>query len=326
MAPITTTPLNTLLQSLNTPQGRAQCVQALGRVAVIYGGTSAERSISLKSGGAIIAALQAEGVSVVPCEIGSQPLSQLQALQADRVLIALHGPGGEDGRMQALLDFLNLPYTGSRVLASALCMDKQRTKQIWQAQGLPTPPYALLNAHTTWAGLSAQLGPKVIVKPVHEGSSIGMSLVTCEASFAQALACAQHFDHSVMAEAFIQGAEYTVALLNGHVLPPIRLQTPSDFYDFNAKYQANDTQYHCPCGLNPAQEAQLKALALAAFNAVGAEGWGRVDIMANAEGQFYLLEVNTVPGMTSHSLVPMAAKAEGIDFGTLVLAIASQTL
>ncbi len=316
----------TLLAPLQHPSSRAQLIKALGRVAVVYGGTSAERAISLKSGAAIVQALQAEGVDVVPCELGEQPLAQLQHLDCDRVFIALHGPGGEDGRMQALLEFLQRPYTGSKVLASALCMDKQRTKQIWQAQQLPTPRYALLDATTDWASLSASLGTNLIVKPVHEGSSIGMSRVTTAQELAQAYAQAQTYDRAVMAEQFIQGAEYTVAIVNGCVLPPIQLRTDHAFYDYDAKYLANNTQYLCPCGLSAEKEHAIKSLALAAFTAVGAEGWGRVDIMADAQGQFYLLEVNTVPGMTDHSLVPMAAQAAGLSFADLVLTIASQTL
>ena len=301
-------------------------VRALGRVAVVYGGTSAEREISLQSGQAVITALQDEGVEVVGVDIRHMPLAQLQAIKADRVFIALHGPGGEDGRIQALLEFLQLPYTGSGVFASALCMDKLRTKQIWQACGLPTPEYALLTPSTDWQAVFEQLGPEIIVKPIHEGSSIGMSRVNSPAGLQEAFTQAHQFDKGVLAERFIQGAEFTVARLNGTTLPPIGLKPAESFYDFHAKYLAEDTQYLCPCGLSDAAETQLKNLAAAAFHCVGAEGWGRVDVMADLAGNFYLLEVNTVPGMTSHSLVPMAAKAAGLSFNQLVLAIASQTL
>ncbi|HRH75922.1 MAG TPA: D-alanine--D-alanine ligase [Cellvibrionaceae bacterium] len=308
------------------PNDSAALVRVLGRVAVIYGGTSAEREVSLHSGQAVIAALQAEGVDVLGVDIRQNPIAQLQALKADRVFIALHGPGGEDGRMQALLEYMQLPYTGSGVAASALCMDKQRTKQIWQACGLPTPEYAVLTADTDWAAVFAQLGPDIIVKPIHEGSSIGMMRVNSLEGLQQAFENAQQFDKGVLAERFIKGAEFTVAQLNGVTLPPIGLKPAEAFYDYHAKYIAEDTQYLCPCGLDEAAEARLKGLAAQAFAAVGAQGWGRVDVMADSAGNFYLLEVNTVPGMTSHSLVPMAAKAAGLSFNQLVLAIASQTL
>ncbi|MEY4590576.1 MAG: hypothetical protein RL497_2652 [Pseudomonadota bacterium] len=310
----------------------AALVRVLGRVAVVYGGTSAERDISLHSGQAVIGALQDEGVDVVGVDIRQNPLAQLQAIKADRVFIALHGPGGEDGRIQALLEYLQLPYTGSGVAASALCMDKLRTKQVWQASGLPTPDYALLSETSDWPAVFAQLGPDIIVKPIHEGSSIGMARVHSVEGLQHAFEAAQQFDKGVIAERFIQGPEFTVALLNGVILPPIGLQPATGteptaaFYDFHAKYLAEDTQYLCPCGLSSTDEARLKTLVAQAFQAVGAEGWGRVDVMADAAGNFYLLEVNTVPGMTSHSLVPMAAKACGLSFNQLVLAIASQTL
>ncbi len=313
-------------QQLENPSQKATLVKALGRVAVIYGGTSAEREISLKSGAAVINALREEGVDVIGLDLGADPLSQLQTLNCDRVFIALHGPGGEDGRVQALLEFLHLPYTGSGVLASALCMDKQRTKQVWLGCQLPTPQYTLLNEASNWAAIVQQLGDNLIVKPVHEGSSIGMARVGSAAELAAAYEDAQHYDRAVMVEQFIRGAEYTVALVNGATLPPIQLQTHQAFYNFDAKYLANDTQYLCPCGLSGDKEQELISLASAAFAAVGAEGWGRVDVMADAQGDFYLLEVNTIPGMTDHSLVPMAARAAGMSFNDLVLAIASQAL
>jgi D-alanine-D-alanine ligase len=308
------------------PSHTQALARVLGRVAVIYGGTSAERDISLQSGQAVINALQTEGIEVVGVDIRQNPLAQLQAVKADRAFIALHGPGGEDGRIQALLEFLQMPYTGSGVLASALCMNKQRTKQIWSAQGLPTPGYCLLNADTDWADVIQKLGNDLIVKPISEGSSIGMGRAHSAAELQSAFLEAHKFDKGVMAEQFIRGSEYTVAIVNGVTLPPIGLKTQHAFYDFHAKYLAEDTQYLCPCGLSEEKEQELKQLATRAFHAAGAEGWGRVDIMADAQGHFYLLEVNTVPGMTSHSLVPMAAKAAGMTFNQLVLAIASQTL
>ncbi|MBC6907335.1 D-alanine--D-alanine ligase [Saccharophagus sp. K07] len=300
--------------------------EQLGVVAVLYGGTSAEREISLRSGAAVINALREEGVAVEPVDVGENPLQQLQKLKVDRVFIALHGAGGEDGKIQALLEWMNLPYTGSGIAASALCMDKLRTKQLWRGCGLSTPDYAVLNSSSDWNLIIEQLGGEAMVKPCHEGSSIGMAKVKSAAELQQAFEAAQRYDRLVLAERYIRGAEYTVAILDGIALPPIKLETNHQFYDFSAKYQANDTRYICPCGLNDADERRLKQLAADAFNAAGASGWGRVDVMADANGNFYLLELNTVPGMTDHSLVPMAAKAAGYSFNQLVLAILSQTL
>jgi len=297
-----------------------------GDVAVLYGGTSAEREISLRSGEAVINALREENLSVVPIDVGENPIQQLQALHADRVFIALHGSGGEDGKIQALLEWLDLPYTGSGIAASALCMDKLRTKQLWRGCGLPTPDYAVLNAGANWNAIIDQLGGVAMVKPCHEGSSIGMAKAQSAEELKQAFEVARGYDREVLAERYIQGAEYTVAVLDGIALPPIKLETHHQFYDFSAKYQAEDTRYICPCGLSAHDEERLKQLALDAFNTVGASGWGRVDVMADADGNFYLLELNTVPGMTDHSLVPMAAKAAGYSFNKLVLAILRQTL
>ena len=301
-------------------------IRRLGQVAVLYGGTSAEREISLRSGSAVINALRESGVSTIAVDIGSDPLSQLQQLRVDRVFIALHGAGGEDGKIQALLECLNLPYTGSGIAASALCMDKLRTKQLWRGVGLSTPDYHVLRKDTDWNAAMDKLGGVAMVKPSHEGSSIGMAKVSNAVDLQQAFTLAARYDDEVLAERYIQGAEYTVAILDQIALPPIKLETNHQFYDFSAKYQAEDTRYICPCGLPEERENQLKELACAAFSAVGARGWGRVDIMADAKGEFYLLELNTVPGMTDHSLVPMAAKAAGYSFNELVLAILSQTL
>lgn len=301
-------------------------IERFGQVAVLYGGTSAEREISLRSGAAVINALREAGVSTIPVDIDSNPLEQLQQLNVDRAFVALHGAGGEDGKIQALLEWLNLPYTGSGIAASALCMDKLRTKQLWRGVNLPTPEYHLLSEHTDWSAVMNDLGGVAMVKPCHEGSSIGMAKVGSADELKHAYANAARYDSVVLAERYIQGAEYTVAILDQVALPPIKLETNHQFYDFSAKYQANDTRYICPCGLSQDSEARLKELALAAFNAVGAQGWGRVDVMADAQGEFYLLELNTVPGMTDHSLVPMAAKAAGYTFGELVLTILSQTL
>ena len=301
-------------------------VSVFGRVAVLFGGSSAERAVSLKSGAAVLAALQAAGVDAYGIDAGPQLAEQLLSERPDRVFIALHGRGGEDGSLQGLLESLRIPYTGSGVMASAIGMDKLRTKQIWQSLGLPTPAYAMLRDGEQCAGIVERLGTPLIIKPLHEGSSIGMAKADSLQQLQDAWQGAQSYDSEALVEQWIQGAEFTVAVLDGQALPPIRLRTPHTFYDYEAKYQANDTQYLCPCGLPPEQEAQLKALSLRAFEAVGCKGWGRVDVMQDEQGNFYLLEVNTVPGMTDHSLVPMAAKATGLSFGDLVLAILAGTL
>ena len=301
-------------------------VSVFGRVAVLFGGSSAERAVSLKSGAAVLAALQAAGVDAYGIDAGAQLAEQLLNERPDRVFIALHGRGGEDGSLQGLLESLRIPYTGSGVMASAIGMDKLRTKQIWQSLGLPTPAYAMLRDGEQCTEIVERLGTPLIIKPLHEGSSIGMAKADSLQQLQDAWQGAQSYDSEALVEQWIQGAEFTVAVLDGQALPPIRLRTPHTFYDYEAKYQANDTQYLCPCGLPPEQETQLKALSLRAFEAVGCKGWGRVDVMQDEQGNFYLLEVNTVPGMTDHSLVPMAAKATGLSFGDLVLAILAGTL
>jgi D-alanine-D-alanine ligase len=242
----------------------------------------------------------------------------LQQGKFERVFIALHGRGGEDGVIQGLLESLGIPYTGSGVLGSALSMDKVRSKQIWQAAQLPTPDFALLEANSNWEAVAERLGLPLAVKPVHEGSSIGAARVSRVAELPAAWQAAARFDEAVMAEPWIEGGEYTVGVLGEQALPVIRLETPRDFYDYQAKYHANDTRYHCPSGLSAEAEADMQALALKAFRALGARGWGRVDVMLDARGQAWLLENNTVPGMTDHSLVPMAAAAAGITFDELV--------
>ncbi|MGH1448173.1 MAG: D-alanine--D-alanine ligase [Pseudomonadaceae bacterium] len=296
-------------------------VTDFGRVAVLYGGRSAERAVSLKSGKAVLDALQGAGVDAYGIDAGHDLANQLIADRPDRVFIALHGRGGEDGSLQGLLESLQLPYTGSGVMASALGMDKLRTKLIWQSLGLSTPAYAVLRDQAECAEIVANLGTPLIVKPIHEGSSIGMAKVQDVQGLEQAWQAAQQYDDVALVEKWITGAEFTVAILDGRALPAIRLRTPHTFYDYEAKYLTNDTQYICPCGLSPEREAELGELCLQAFNAVGCRGWGRVDVMQDEAGQFYLLEVNTVPGMTDHSLVPMAAAAAGMTFGELVLAI-----
>lgn len=291
-----------------------------GRVAVIYGGRSAEREISLLSGEAVMAGLRNAGVDVVPLDAGDDLPARLISLKPDRVFIALHGRGGEDGVLQALLECLHIPYTGSNVLGSALSMDKVRSKLIWKALGISTAEHVVLGPDSDWSSLIAQFG-RLVVKPVNEGSSIGMAIASTAAQLAAAFATAREYDREVMAERYLDGPEFTVSILGDQVLPAIQLGTDREFYDFNAKYIANDTRYICPVDLPPAELDQLNALALAAFRSLGCSGWGRVDIMRDRQGGFYTLEVNTVPGMTSHSLVPMAARAAGMDFEQLVMRI-----
>ena len=297
-----------------------------GRVGVLFGGQSAEREISLQSGAAVIAALQEAGIDYVALDVGVNAIADIQSAQLDRAFIALHGPGGEDGRIQAVLEYLHIPYTGSDVQSSALAMDKLRSKQLWRGVGLPTPDFALLSADTDWQSVLNELGGDVMVKPAHEGSSIGMARVQSALELQAAYTNAVQYDACVIAERLIVGAEYTIAILDGVALPPIKLETDHRFYDFDAKYVAEDTRYVCPCGLSVDKVEELKSLAVKAFNAIGCRGWGRLDIMADTQRKFYLLEVNTVPGMTSHSLVPMAAKAQGMSFAQLIVAILQVSL
>ncbi|MEY3219572.1 MAG: hypothetical protein RIT27_929 [Pseudomonadota bacterium] len=291
-----------------------------GKVAVLMGGNSAEREISLISGQAVLLGLQQQGIEAVAIDTQQNVLAQLLALKPDRAFIVLHGRGGEDGTMQGLLKMLGIPFTGSDVLGSALTMDKARTKTLWQGCGLPTPPSVLLNADTDWSAVIEQLGLPIMVKPASEGSSVGISKVDRAEELPSAWHTAHQFDQKILAEQYITGKEYTATLLNGEALPLIRVETPArKFYDFEAKYQDNQTLYHCPCGLDAHQEKTLQNLALQAFDSVGASGWGRVDMMVDdATGNVFLLEINTVPGMTDHSLVPMSAKAAGIEFDELV--------
>ena len=297
-----------------------------GKVAVLLGGKSAERGVSLESGQAVLEALLASGVQAEAFD--PQERSVMELVNYDRAFIVLHGRGGEDGQIQGVLEWLNIPYTGTGVQGSAIGMDKVKTKQIWQGSDLPTAPYRIINKETDLDAVIAELGLPVIIKPVHEGSSVGMSKVEKAEDFAIAIEKAMQHDSVVMAEKWITGREFTIAFLNGQALPVIRLQPPEDvaFYDFEAKYQRNDVQYGIPCGLSESDEQHLQALSLRAFQAVGAEGWGRIDAMQDEQGHFWLLEVNTVPGMTSHSLVPKAAQAVGYSFDQLCVAILEQTL
>lgn len=295
------------------------------KLAVLYGGTSAERAVSLNSGKAIAKGLTEAGFSVQLIDTQDYCLSDLATLDIDRAFIALHGRGGEDGCVQGALQYMNIPYTGSDVLGSALSMDKIRSKQVFQALNLPTAAFAIVNKAEYQASdadkILQQLGQVVMVKPANEGSSIGMSKAGNAQELHQALITAFEYDREILVEAWIQGPEYTVAILGQTPLPAIHMETPNDFYDYDAKYQANTTQYHCPCGLSKADEQALQSIALKAFNATGAKGWGRVDVMRNNEGQWQLLEVNTVPGMTETSLVPKAAKVHGLSFSELVTEI-----
>lgn len=289
-----------------------------GKVAVLLGGSAAEREISLNSGNAVFQALKAQGVDALAIDVTASPIDALAGVKVDRVFNIIHGRGGEDGVLQAVLEVLGVPYTGSGVLASALSMDKLRTKLCWQGLGLTTPQWFVLNNGQDIDPCIAHLGFPVIVKPALEGSSIGMSKANNREELIEALRVAQQFACTVYAEQWVQGKEYTVGVLAGEALPVIRLQTPNTFYDFDAKYRANTTQYLCPCGLSAEREQQLQALAIKACEALGVSGWARVDVFIDAHDQAQLIEVNTVPGMTDHSLVPMAAKAVGIGFEELV--------
>lgn len=291
------------------------------RVAVLMGGASSEAAISYRSGNAVLAALERCGHHAQALEWTQGIWDQVVSGDYDCAFIALHGRGGEDGQVQGLLECAGLPYTGSGVLGSALAMDKARTKQVWQACALPTPEFEILDAEFSGQAVAARLGLPVVVKPVDEGSSIGVafaaSVAEIEAARDQVLASGS----CALAERCIAGGEYTVGILRGRALPAIRLETPRGFYDYTAKYESDDTQYHCPAGLAEDAETALRSLCLDAFNRVGASGWGRVDVMLDDAGKPWLLEVNTVPGMTDHSLVPMAAAQAGLDFDGLVAEI-----
>ncbi len=295
------------------------------KLAVLYGGNSAEREISLSSGKAIANGLEQAGFNVQLIDTKNYCLSDLVTLDIDRVFIALHGRGGEDGCVQGALQYMNIPYTGSYVLGSALSMDKIRSKQVFQAMNLPTAPFAIVNKveyqRQDAVTILQQLGGMVMVKPANEGSSIGMAKADNAEDLHSALIEAFHYDQQILVEAWIQGPEYTVAILGQTPMPVIHMETPHDFYDFDAKYKSTTTQYHCPCHLSAEDETGLQAIALKAFNATGAKGWGRVDVMRNEQGQWQLLEVNTVPGMTETSLVPKAAKVHGLSFSELVTKI-----
>jgi len=304
------------------PEGSDSNWQAAlqGPVAVLLGGDSAERAVSLRTGHAIVAALKLQNINAVAVDTGNQQWMNEVLGNYQHAFIALHGCGGEDGRIQGLLDYAGISYTGSGVMASALAMDKVRTKLLWRGLELPTPGFKLLESIDDCQGVLDQWR-RVVVKPVHEGSSIGINMVSSADELLTAFADAQRYDTAIMAEQYIDGEEYTVAIVGEQVLPAIRLETDHQFYDYDAKYESDSTRYFTPCGLSPERERDLRQLALRAYRAIGCSGWGRVDVMADERGDFSLLEVNTVPGMTDHSLVPMAAKAVGVEFDLLVATI-----
>ena len=293
----------------------------LGKVAVLLGGKSAEREVSLKSGSMVLAALKRKGVDAHAFDPSEKSLELIKKERFDRAFIALHGRFGEDGTMQGILEWLGIPYTGSGVLASALAMDKLRTKRIWSAEKLPTAPWELLTKDTNFKITARRLGLPLFVKPASEGSSVGMSKVKRAGDLEEAFALAVNYDPVVIAEKFIDGPELTVGILGEQVLPVIRIETPREFYDYEAKYIANDTRYLIPAGLSAKKEQEIRALCLDAFRALGCRGWGRVDLMLDRRGRPYLLEINTSPGMTDHSLVPMAARAVGLSYEDLCVKI-----
>ena len=295
-----------------------------GKIAVLLGGQSAERAVSLNSGATVIEALQSQGADVLAID-PAQPDWERQLAGVSMAFIILHGPGGEDGSMQGALQTLGIPYTGSRVLGSALAMDKKRSKQLWQGIGVATAGFVTLDRDSDWQDVIDRFG-KVFVKPACEGSSIGMSSADNADALHKAYQLASQYAGEVLAEQFIDGPEYTVAVLGERALPSIRLETDNEFYDYEAKYLSDNTRYHCPSGLSATEEAEIAALSLRAFRSLGCSVWGRVDVMRDATGRFVVLEVNTVPGMTSHSLVPMAAAAAGIAIPELVQRIVALSL
>lgn len=291
-------------------------MSSFGKVAVLFGGTSAEREVSLNSGARVLAALQGQGIDAHAFDPAEQPLDALKGY--DRAFIALHGRHGEDGTIQGALEVMHIPYTGSGVLASALAMDKFRTKLMWQAAGLPIPEYALLNADSDFADIEEELGLPLFVKPAREGSSIGVTKVKAPGELKAAYLEAARHDPLVIAEKGVMGGEYTVGIVGDQVLPIIKIEPATEWYDYEAKYNRDDTRYLCPCGLPQAREMQIRAQALEAFRMLDGRGWGRVDFLMDDAGNHYFLEVNTAPGMTDHSLVPMGARAAGMDYPALV--------
>ena len=292
-----------------------------GKVAVLLGGRSAEREISLLTGANVHEALCRKGIDAHRFDPAERQLSDLAGDGTRRVFIALHGRYGEDGTVQGALELMGIPYTGSGVMASALCLDKLRTKLVWQASGIPTPRGEVINAETDYSALAQRLGLPLIVKPAREGSSIGITKVTVVEKIAAAYALAAKHDPLVIAEEFIGGRELTAAFLGDRALPLVRIEAPEGNYDYQNKYFNDDTRYHCPSGLPAAQEREIQSLVMRAADMLGCVGWGRADLILRADGSPFLLEMNTVPGMTGHSLVPMAARAAGIAFDDLALRI-----
>lgn len=295
-----------------------------GKVAVLFGGSSAERDVSLMSGKAVLEALQRAGVDAHAFDPAERDLHILKEEGFDRAFIVLHGRGGEDGTVQGALELMGIPYTGSGVMASALSMDKWRTKMVWLAAGLPTPRYAILDEHCDWDAVAAELGLPIFVKPVHEGSSMGATKVTEAGQLKAAWELAARYDDLVIAEEFVTGAEMTAPFLGERALPLIRIVAPDGNYDYQHKYFTDDTRYDCPCGLPEAQERELQALIMKSAKVLGCRGWGRADLILTDDGRPYLLEMNTAPGMTGHSLVPMSARVAGLSFEALCLAILAE--
>ncbi len=298
-------------------------MNAFGKVAVLLGGPSAEREVSLMSGKGVLAALREKGVDAHPFDPAERSIFDLKTDAFDRVFIALHGRFGEDGTVQGVLETLNIPYTGSGVMASALAMDKWRTKLVWLASDMPTPKFRMVDARTDWMRIVAELGMPLIVKPAREGSTIGITKVSKidHDEMAIAYAEAARHDSLVLVEEFVTGAELTASIVNGRALPLIRIEAAQGNYDYHAKYFSDETKYHCPAGLPDAVEQEIRAAAMKAFDIVGCSGWGRLDLILRADGTFSFLEVNTSPGMTPHSLVPMAAKQTGMSFPDLCVEI-----
>ena len=292
-----------------------------GKIAVLFGGRSAEREISLMSGGNVLKAMQQSGLDAHAFDPAEREIFELKCDGFARVFIALHGRYGEDGTVQGALELMGIPYTGSGVMASALAMDKVRTKMVWTAAGIPTPRFEVVDAGSDWAGVAQRLGLPLIVKPAHEGSTIGLTKVTAASQLPQAYALAALHDAFVMAEEFIAGEELTAGFLGDQVLPLIRIEAPQGNYDYQNKYFSDETKYHCPCGLPEAEELRIRALVLKSAQALGCAGWGRADLIRRADGSVQFLEMNTSPGMTGHSLVPMAARQAGLSFNDLVLRI-----
>ena len=292
-----------------------------GKVAVLFGGTSAEREVSLKSGSRVLAALQSQGVDAHAFDPAERKLDELAGF--DRAFIALHGRHGEDGTIQGALELMHIPYTGSGVMASAVGMDKWRTKLLWRSVGLPIPEFVMLDATSDFAAVEAQLGLPLFVKPACEGSSIGVTKVRKAGELHAAYLEAAKHDPLVIAEKGVLGGEYTASILGDEALPIIKIEPATDFYDYEAKYFRDDTAYRCPCGLPEARELEIRAQALEAFRVLGCRGWGRVDFLMDEAGNAYMLEVNTSPGMTDHSLVPMAPRVAGISYEALVLRVLS---